>query len=96
MASDNQEQAEYWNGQAGDTWVESVDQIDRILSPVTEILLDRAAVERDERVLDVGCGCGTTTIEIAERAARTWGIDLSATMIETARRRGKDAGGGMS
>src|SRR3954466_4389701 len=45
------------------------------------------------RVLDVGCGPGTITADIGRRVApgRVLGIDMSAEVIEQARR---DAGGG--
>lgn len=38
-----------------------------------------------EAILDLGCGTGTLTAEIARRGARVTGVDQSAAMIETAR-----------
>ena len=52
--------------------------------------MDRAAPAPDESVLDVGCGCGQTTVQLGERVGpggRVTGIDLSAVMLEQARQR---------
>ncbi len=50
-------------------------------------VLDRLALEGVERVLDVGCGTGRVTAEIAARVPRggVVGVDRSPAMIETAR-----------
>src|SRR5918994_6041335 len=43
---------------------------------------------RGRRVLDVGCGTGRLAIVLAERhAAKVWGVDPSAEMLEVARRK---------
>ena len=53
-----------------------------------------AAVGQSDHVLDIGCGAGQTTRDAARAAAagRAHGIDLSATMLEIARRRSAEAG----
>jgi len=38
-----------------------------MLAPVGQALLDQAAYGPGERVIDVGCGAGGTTIEIGRR-----------------------------
>ncbi|HVC31298.1 MAG TPA: class I SAM-dependent methyltransferase, partial [Steroidobacteraceae bacterium] len=61
-----------------------------LLAPVADLLLQRAAPSAGEVVLDIGCGCGFTTIELARRVVpggRVLGIDLSAPMLERARER---------
>ena len=45
-----------------------------------------ASIPPDATVLDIGCGVGRLTRVLAERAATVYGIDVSAEMIERARR----------
>lgn len=87
MTADNQEQIDYWNGDAGLTWVEQQDVLDALLEPISETLLERAAVVAGERAVDVGCGCGTTTLALAARGAAVWGVDISEPMLAHARAR---------
>lgn len=49
-------------------------------------VLDRLALAGTERVLDIGCGTGRLTLEIAERVptGSVVGVDRSAAMLETA------------
>ncbi len=67
--SANQEQIDYWNGRAGQTWVEAQDRLDAMLAPISEALLQRAAVRTGERVVDIGCGCGDTSLALARSGA---------------------------
>jgi ubiquinone/menaquinone biosynthesis C-methylase UbiE len=82
------DQAAYWNGPAGQHWTDRQPMQDILLAPVSQVLLDRAAAQPGERILDVGCGCGATTIAFAERVAPdgfVLGIDISAPMLARAR-----------
>lgn len=92
MSAGNDEQIEYWNGKAGETWVRSMDRIDAMLAPITQALLERAAVKPGERVIDVGCGCGSTSIELLRRGALVFGVDVSEPMLALAKERAKAAG----
>jgi SAM-dependent methyltransferase len=85
--SDNREQIDYWNGDAGATWVEVQARLDAMLAPVGETLLARACPARGERVLDVGCGCGDTSLAVADAGARVLGVDVSEPMLARARER---------
>lgn len=85
--SGNQQQVEYWNGAAGDVWVTAQVQLDSSLAPLSELAIEAANIVEGERVIDVGCGCGSTAIAMAQRGARVWGVDVSAPMIAKAKER---------
>ena len=86
----NEEQIEYWNGQAGATWVEAQEQLDALLAPFNDVLLEAAEPLAALRVLDVGCGCGDTSLRLADRGALVTGVDISEPMLARARARASD------
>ncbi|WJR81474.1 class I SAM-dependent methyltransferase [Bradyrhizobium sp. NP1] len=89
-AQDNADQIAFWNGPAGQRWTDRQEVQDVLLAGISDILVARAAARPGERILDVGCGCGATTIALAERAAPggfALGIDVSAPMLARARQR---------
>ena len=84
----NAHEIAYWNGPGGQRWLNRQQAQDALLAPVAEVLFDRAAARVGEIVLDIGCGCGTTSIALARRVApggRVLGIDVSLPMLERAR-----------
>lgn len=84
----NADQIAYWNSAAGQHWTDRQASQDVLLAPISQILLDHAAAKAGERTIDVGCGCGATSIALAERVAPTGfvlGIDISAPMLARAR-----------
>jgi ubiquinone/menaquinone biosynthesis C-methylase UbiE len=86
----NADQAAYWNGPGGRHWTDRQEVQDAVLTPVSEALLSRAAIAAGERALDIGCGCGATTLEIATRVGRqghALGLDISEPMLARARER---------
>jgi SAM-dependent methyltransferase len=86
----NAAQADYWNGVAGQRWRDRQDHQDEVLKPVSERLIAVADPKPGERVIDVGCGCGATTIEFAKRVApggEVLGLDISGPMLARARER---------
>lgn len=86
----NADQAAYWNGPAGRRWLERQDTLDIVLAPISQALFDRARVAEGERVIDIGCGCGATTVELVRRvgpAGGVLGVDISAPMLARARER---------
>ncbi len=85
----NEGQKDYWNGAAGETWVESQDRLDRLLAPFSDAAIERAEIKSGDRVVDVGCGCGTTSAALAACGAAVWGIDISAPMLAHAKGRFK-------
>ena len=89
MDEANQEQIDYWNGDAGSQWVAAQEHLDTLLSPLSQQALSKAALNSSERVLDVGCGCGATSLSLAERGQWVTGVDLSEPMLQHARQRGE-------
>ena len=90
MPADNTEQIAEWNGALGQRWVTMQREIDRIVVPFGDAALKAAAPQPGERVIDVGCGCGDTSIEMARivgEAGAVLGIDVSQPMLEVARSR---------
>jgi SAM-dependent methyltransferase len=86
----NAEQIHYWNRQLGPKWVALAPLLDGQNAPPGLIAIDRARIARGESILDVGCGCGETALQLAERVGPTGsvtGIDVAAVMLESARRR---------
>jgi SAM-dependent methyltransferase len=91
----NADQLAFWNGAGGDAWVARQAHTDIMLAPVSKALLALAAPSAGERVLDVGCGCGATTLELARAvgpSGRVAALDISAPMLAEARARAKAAG----
>src|SRR5258707_15218400 len=76
----NTDQIAYWNGANGQRWTDRQAEQDVLLAPVSEALIHRAAARRGERIIDVGCGCGSTSIALAEKIAPSGfvlGVDIS-------------------
>jgi SAM-dependent methyltransferase len=84
---------DYWNGEGGQKWAREVDRVDREIATITEQALAFAAPSEGERVLDVGCGCGTTCALLRDRVGargRVVGIDISGPMLAMARSRTRE------
>lgn len=91
----NTDEYEAWNGDSGHRWVADADRRDRVLAPVAEALLAAAHLAPGEGVVDIGCGCGATTLAAARAVGPTgavYGIDLSEPMLDVARRRAETSG----
>ena len=83
----NQEQIDYWNGEAGKRWARDDAIMERLLRPVTEALLEHAGVEACRSALDIGCGGGSQSLLLAERIGepgRVLGVDISGPMLAVA------------
>lgn len=88
--TDNAAQAEYWNSVAGPKWTDHQERQDQVLRPVSDRLISAADPRPGERVIDVGCGCGATTIDFATQVhpgGEVLGLDISQPMLARARER---------
>ncbi len=88
----NAEQIEYWNQKAAPTWVNQNEKLDAMLAPFGLAVMDRARPAAGERVLDVGCGVGQTSLQLAKRVAANGsvlGVDISTPMLARASERAR-------
>lgn len=86
---DNSEAIEAWNTVLFDKFTRFREVLARGLNAHGQALLERHPVRVGSRVLDVGCGFGESTIDLARRAGpdgEATGIDAAARFIEVARR----------
>jgi SAM-dependent methyltransferase len=93
-ASPNAREGQYWNSVVTRPWSEMHDAIDRLFADLTHKALEFAAPRLGEHILDIGCGSGTTVIELAKRVGRNGrvlGADISEQSVEKARQRVRDA-----
>lgn len=57
-----------------------------------EALVDTFGVKPGMRVLDLGCGDGTTAVPAAQRGAEVLGVDIARNLVEAGARRARDLG----
>ncbi len=94
-SSPNQQQIKDWNGAIGERWTTNQDSLDRLLQTFADAALAAARLQPGERVLDIGCGCGATTLAAATQVAPgglALGVDISAIMLDRARQRAAASG----
>ena len=88
MSEVNKNQKDFWSGKGGDIWVERQNAMDTMLSPLGEAALNKLNFNEKENVLDIGCGCGHTTLNIAKRigpSGNVTGLDISEPMLKRAK-----------
>lgn len=94
MRGPNAEQAEFWS-KVAPTWIELHAQFERVGGPPGTLALDRLPLAPGQRVLDVGCGLGPTTLALAARVGddgEALGADISEEMLAGARRNAEREG----
>ena len=92
--SPNAAQSEYWNAAAGETWAKLQELLDRQIEPLGLAAIDVLQPGEGEHIIDIGCGCGQSSLALAACVAPTGsvlGIDLSKPMLEVARHRPRPA-----
>jgi SAM-dependent methyltransferase len=93
--SANEEQERFWNGVAGSLWVAEEEETERHTGPFGAAALARAEPSPGEAVLDVGCGCGSTTVALGAAVGpgcSELGVDLSEAMLARAEERAAASG----
>jgi SAM-dependent methyltransferase len=92
----NADQIVYWNDRAGQTWTALQPLLDAQIAPPGLAAMDALAPRAGERILDIGCGCGDTTLALAGRVGAggaVLGVDISAPMLAVARGRAAGVAG---
>lgn len=90
----NKAQADYWASPAGLKWIEHERALDMAMAGMLEMMLDMADIISTDRIIDIGCGTGASTIEAARRApaGKVLGVDISDPLLARAAQRAKAVG----
>jgi SAM-dependent methyltransferase len=92
-ADPNALKGEDWAGEMGRKWLTHIDRFEGMIAPIGEALLARASIAPGERVIDLGCGGGLTSLAAARATGpegAVLGLDISPDLIDEARRRAAD------
>jgi SAM-dependent methyltransferase len=95
VSPDNQSQQSYWNEPGGTAWTLWQERMDLQLAPLGLAAIEAVAPLHGERVVDIGCGCGDTTLQVARLvgpSGNATGVDISSPMLARARDRATKSG----
>lgn len=84
-----------WVGEGGQRWLAYIDRFEGMVAPVGDALIARAEFCPGEKVVDVGCGGGINSLEIARLVApggSVLGVDIAHMLIQKAEERAWEAG----
>src|SRR6202050_3852121 len=87
MTFANTEQAEFWAARAS-SWMSLESLHDQVIGPPGRMAMDRLDPQSGQHIVDLGCGTGQTTLELARRVApggRALGVDIAAALLARAR-----------
>jgi len=90
----NADQIAYWNDAGGLTWATLHESLERQIDPLGLRAIEALAPRPGERILDIGCGCGQTSLQLAEAVGpggAVVGLDISRPMLKVARERAAKA-----
>ena len=92
MEDKNIKQKQFWSGAGGDVWVDKQREMDIMLNPLGERAIQELNLTGEKKILDIGCGCGATTLEIAKAVTQgeVIGVDISEPMLERATQTASD------
>ena len=83
----NAAQIEHWNAVSWHDLGAFHELLDRQIDALGLAAIDALEPTKGEQVLDIGCGCGQTSLALADRVGSTGsvvGVDISAPMLEVA------------
>jgi ubiquinone/menaquinone biosynthesis C-methylase UbiE len=92
MEDKNIKQRQFWSGAGGDVWVNKQREMDIMLNPLGDRVIERLDLKSDSKIIDIGCGCGATTFEIAKKITQgeILGVDISEPMLDKATETAKE------
>ena len=90
----NKAQAEYWASPAGLKWIEHEHALDTAMAGMLDMMLDSADIRPTDRIIDIGCGTGASTLQASARVpeGHVLGVDISEALLERADSRVKSKG----
>ena len=90
----NGAQADYWASPAGLKWIEHEHALDTAMAGMLHMMLDTADIAPTDRIIDIGCGTGASTLEAARLAkdGKVLGVDISDPLLARAASRAKAMG----
>ena len=92
MEEINLKQKEFWSGSGGDVWVNKQSEMDIMLNPLGTKAISKLDLSKATKIIDIGCGCGATTLEIAKQLGEgeIIGVDISKPMLARAAKNASD------
>lgn len=94
-ADPNAAQRDYWNSEVAQKWAINAAVLDAAFAALTVRIVELAVLGPGERVLDLGCGAGATTLAAARAVGpdgEVVGLDLSEPLVALATERLRAAG----
>jgi SAM-dependent methyltransferase len=91
----NRGQIEGWNNAVGQTWSRFQRELDLQIAPIGARTVTAANIAPGETVLDIGCGAGAMTLDMARCAGpggAVTGVDVSEPLLAIARERARESG----
>jgi ubiquinone/menaquinone biosynthesis C-methylase UbiE len=90
MPAEKPSEEAMWAGPSGQRWLANAERFEETMRPIGEALITSAALRAGEKVIDVGCGAGAMSLEIARRVGSggsVTGVDISPGLVGEATRR---------